>query len=87
MLHDYDEYYDTKVSRPYQSSRIGMVFGVIFIILGLIDLILTVIDLYITNFNIGQSQRNANLVYTWDENPFWPTYGKGFWVGLLVSSS
>ena len=23
--------------------------------------------------------------FIWTENPFWPSYGKGVWVGLIVS--
>ena len=23
--------------------------------------------------------------FIWTENPFWPSYGKGVWIGLLVS--
>ena len=29
------------------------------------------------------NQGLSNLI--WTANPFWPTYGKGVWVGLFVS--
>ena len=84
MVEDYDEYYDTKVSRSYASSVIGHIFGSILIFLGLCSIVITLVDMYLSNYNQLQSQTDNTKVYTWDENPFWPTYGKGFWVGLIV---
>jgi hypothetical protein len=85
MEHDYDEYYDTRVSRPFARSKIGLLFGLAILFVGLLDIILTIVDLYVSIYNFGQTQTNNDLVYAWDENPIWPTYGKGFWVGLIVS--
>jgi hypothetical protein len=85
MQHDYDDYYDTRVSRPYGLSRAGVLFGLVIIFIGVADIVITIVDMYVTNFNQGQSQTVLTSVYTWDENPFWPSYGKGFWVGLVVN--
>ena len=85
MTQDYDEYYDTKVSRSYGNSKMGLILGVPLIIIGLLDIAFTLTDLFVSNYNQAGTQRNPVLVYTWDENPFWPTYAKGFWVGLIVS--
>jgi hypothetical protein len=85
MEHDYDEYYDTKVSRPYARSNVGLIIGVALAFVGIADIVMTVVDLYVSQYNRGQTETNPDRVYTWDENPFWPSYGKGFWVGLIVS--
>ena len=84
MEHDYDEKYDTKISRLYGRSRAGFAFGSIVMLIGAIDIIISICEMYTTQFNLGQVQTDTSLVYTWDENPFWPSYGKGFWVGLIV---
>ena len=67
MEHDYDEYYDTKVSRPFARSKMGFALGALIAFIGFFDIILTVLDLYITQYNMGNSQNNAGLVMTWDE--------------------
>ena len=82
MEHDYDEIYETRVSRPYGRSKVGFMFGPILICLGVISLVMTITDLYRGVYTLAQV---PNLTYTWDENPIWPSYGKGFWVGLIVS--
>jgi hypothetical protein len=87
MEHDYDEYYDTKVSRPYARSKLGFAMGSLIIFIGLAELIISIVDMYVSQYNYGQAQSNFAFVYTWDENPFWPSYAKGFWVGLIVSAS
>ena len=84
MQQDYDEVYDTKVSRPYGNSKLGFIVGPIFILLGIVAIICTIVELYKGVYNQDKAQRNNQFVFTWDENPFWPSYGKGFWVGLIV---
>jgi hypothetical protein len=82
---DYDEEYDTKVSRTYGNGKIGFIFGPLMIFLGAVGIAITVADLYRGVFNRNLTQGDIKFVFTWDENPIWPTYGKGFWVGLIVS--
>jgi len=84
MLHDYDNYFDTKVSRPYGGSKVGGIMGFLFAFLGLAELALTIADMFTGPFTQNRTQTNVGYVYTWDENPFWPSYGKGFWVGLVL---
>jgi len=84
MLHDYDEYFDTKVSRPYGNSKVGGVLGTLLGFIGLVELAITIADMFHGPFTKDKTQTDANYVYTWDENPFWPSYGKGFWVGLIL---
>ena len=85
MEHDYDEYYDTKVSRPFARSKLGFAFGSLIILIGIADIVMSICDLYLAAYNFGGNQPNPGLVFTWQENPFWPSYAKGFWVGLVVS--
>jgi len=84
MLHDYDEYYDTKVSRPYGNSKVGGVLGFLLVLVGLAQIGITIADMFRGPFTQDRTQTNSDFVYTWDENPFWPSYGKGFWVGLVL---
>jgi len=84
MQHDYDEYYDTKVSRPYGKSKLGCLLGCIMVFIGAAELSVTIADMFVSEYNLNYAQSSAAFVYTWDENPFWPTYGKGFWVGLVL---
>jgi len=86
MQHDYDEYYDTKVSRPYGNSKAGCLFGITLFLLGLAMIGITVADLVTANYN-QMSTSSFAYTYVWDENPFWPSYGKGFWVGLIVCAA
>lgn len=79
---DYDQYYDTKTSRYYGNLKFGIVTGTIISLIGLADIIITLIDLFVTNYN---QAANPEFIYTFDENPLWSTYGKGFWVGIIVS--
>jgi hypothetical protein len=85
MEHDYDEYYNTKVSRPYGRSCVGYLLGGAMIFISIVEIAFTIADLFHSNFNQNMQQQNIDYVYTWDENPIWPTYGKGLWVGLIVS--
>jgi hypothetical protein len=87
MEHDYDENYDTKISRLYGRSHIGWSFGSLVTLIGVFDIVVSIVEMYTSQFNFGQSQKDPSMVYTWDENPFWPSYGKGFWVGLIVNEA
>lgn len=82
MEHDYDEIYETRVSRPYARSKLGYMLGPVLICIGVVALVMTITDLYRGIYNLNN---DPNFVYVWDENPIWPAYGKGFWVGLIVS--
>lgn len=84
MQHDYDERYDTRVSRPYGNSKIGFIFGSLFLLIGAVAIVVTIIDLFRGVYNQNTRQPLNDFVYTWDENPIWPSYGKGFWIGLIV---
>ena len=85
MTHlDYDTYYDTKISRTYAKSKLGYIAGFFILFTGCVNIVLTIADLFLTNYNQEGRQTASDYVYTWDENPIWPTYGKGFWVGLIV---
>ena len=85
MTHlDYDTYYDTKISRTYATSKLGYTAGSFIVFTGCANIALTIADLFLTNYNQDGRQTATDSVYTWDENPIWPTYGKGFWVGLIV---
>jgi len=53
------------------------------IALGLAMIGITIADLCAANYNQLSTSSFAST-YVWDENPFWPSYGKGFWVGLIV---
>jgi len=80
---DYDEYYDTVVNRSYGYTKLAALIGLSLVLVGCADIAITIVDMYVSNYNQGGTA-GSNYVYTWDENPFWPTYGKGFWVGLVV---
>jgi len=82
---DYDQYFDTKISRTYGIKKFGLITGVVLFLIGISEIVVSVVDLLKTNFNQDGAQQNKASVYTWDENPFWPTYGKGLWVGIFVS--
>jgi hypothetical protein len=74
------------VSHTYGNGKIGFIFGPLLIFLGLVGIGITVADLYRGVFNQDMTQTKVQFVFSWDENPIWPTYGKGFWVGLIVSN-
>lgn len=80
-LFEFDPIYDTRTDKHYGFSRIGLI-GILKIILGI-----ALIGLCIGDMNDG-AYRSVNFfggrVLTWSENPWWPTYGKGIWVGLMV---
>ncbi len=82
---DYDQYFDTKISRSYGITKFGLITGILIFFIGITDVAISLVDLFITNYNQDGNQQNKAFVYTWDENPFWPTYGKGLWVGIFVS--
>ena len=48
------------------------------------SIILNISELYTTVYNQNGGQTDSTKVYTWDENPIWQSYGKGFWIGLVV---
>ncbi|RNA02560.1 hypothetical protein BpHYR1_012272 [Brachionus plicatilis] len=80
-LFEFDPIYDTRTDKHYGFSRIGLI-GILKIILGI-----ALIGLCIGDMNDG-AYRSVNFfggrVLTWSENPWWPTYGKGIWVGLML---
>ena len=84
---DYDEYFETKISRSYGNTYFGLFTGFAIFFIGFADVVVTLIDLFKTNYNQNGAQTNNLYVYTWDENPLWSTYGKGLWVGIFVSNN
>lgn len=72
----FDPYYETKINPRWGRLPIGSVFGYILIFLGLLSFTFCVVDL-------AQGVPPV-LESVWQENPFWPTLGKGLWVGALV---
>jgi len=56
------------------------------IFLGMAMVGITLADMFASNYN-QLSTSSAASTYVWDENPFWPSYGKGFWVGLIVMAT
>ena len=81
---DFDEVYYTKLNSAYSDKKLGFIFGPLFLFLGLISIIVTIVELFRGIYNQDLKQNNNEFIYTWDENPFWPSYAKGFWVGLIV---
>lgn len=94
---EYDEYYNTRVARPWSHIYAPILIGSLLIVSGLFSLIFSCIDFadsavmmpYYNNPNYANvllpQIESPNLAATWQGNAFWPTLGKGFWVGLLVS--
>jgi hypothetical protein len=82
-IYEYDREYDTRTNSRYGDLLIGLVAGLLFILLGLASIILTIYDLDRGIYNDNRQAAVADTL-TLTENPFWPTYGKGFWVGLLM---
>jgi hypothetical protein len=70
MEHDYDEIFETRVSRPYGRSKVGYMFGPVLICIGVVALVMTITDLYRGVYNLNT---DSDFVYVWDENPIWPT--------------
>jgi hypothetical protein len=97
LPYEYDEYYNTRVARPWSRLYMPFCLGVTLILLGLFSLIFSCVDFarsavmnpFTSNPNyltVGiPASEDASLAATWQENSMWPTLGKGFWVGLLVS--
>lgn len=78
---EFDPIYDTRTAVYFGHSRIGLI-GILKILIGI-----ALIGLCIGDMNDG-IYRSTNFlggrVLTWSENPWWPTYAKGVWVGLIV---
>ena len=79
--YEYDDYYDTRADSRYSGSLIGLLGGIVLILCGLAIIVFSVVDL---NIGVYNQNRLAAGSLVWTENPFWPTYGKGLWVGSLV---
>ncbi|CAF0724953.1 unnamed protein product [Brachionus calyciflorus] len=80
-LYEYDPIYDTRTNYVFGCWRIGLL-GIPLILLGIV-----LAGLCIADMNDG-AYRSSNLfgnrVIAWSENPWWPTYAKGVWVGLML---
>jgi hypothetical protein len=96
LPYEYDEYYNTRVSRPWSQLVMPYCLGSLLIILGTLSLIFSCVDFARSavmmpfynnpNYNtVGvMPGEDSGLAATWQANSIWPTLGKGFWVGLLV---
>lgn len=94
--YEYDEYYNTRVNRPWAHAAYPIVLGLFLILLGIASIVFTAVDISrgstISPFNFNPNNRivgvsefdNVNLAASWHENSIWPTLGKGIWIGLLV---
>lgn len=75
--YEYDPYYDTRASSRYAWSHIGLVTGLILFVIGVVLIGLGAADMDYGIYNLNKAAAfNNNLI--WTPNPFWPTYGKGF---------
>jgi hypothetical protein len=96
LPYEYDEYYNTRVARPWAKLSLPKVLGIFMIILGCLNIIWSAILIarsavmvpYFNNPNYNKVIRtngaNPNLAGVWQENSIWPTFGSGMWIGLLV---
>ena len=97
LPYEYDEYYNTRVSRVWAVSWFPYIIGILFIIFGIVAIIVNSIDLgqgvvkdpkfhNPNNRRLTSAVLNPpNIASSWHENSIWPTIGKGIWYGLLVS--
>lgn len=81
---EYDPLYDTRTSSRYGRSRIGLFAGIIQILVGIALAALTLADMDVGFYNNNKQAQSLETTFIWTENPFWPTFGKGLWVGLIV---
>lgn len=81
--YEYDPFYDTRTNSSYGSSYYGLIGGILISLVGSFLVALTLVDLEWGVYN-GNKIISQNNVLLWTENPIWPTYGKGIWVGSLV---
>jgi len=72
----YDPYYETKVNPRWGRIPIGSVLGALLILIGLAAIAFTLSDL-----TSGMTPVNGSA---WQENSYWPTIGKGLWVGAIL---
>ncbi len=79
--YEYDDFYDTRADSRYSDSLIGLIGGLALIICGICLIVFSIIDL---DFGVYNEAQQSATSMVWTENPFWPTYGKGIWVGLVM---
>jgi len=72
----YDPYYETKVNTRWGRIPIGSVMGSLLVLIGFAAIAFTLSDLC-----GGMSVINGSV---WQENAYWPTIGKGLWVGAIM---
>jgi hypothetical protein len=72
----YDFYYETKVNPRWGRIPVGSVMGSLLVILGFASIAFTLSDL-----TAGMTMVNGSA---WQENSYWPTIGKGLWVGAIM---
>jgi hypothetical protein len=80
---EYDPQYDVRANNKYFSSKIGLIGFLLLFFIGIMQITFTLIDMDWGVYNL-QKKAIPRQSLIWTENPFWPTYGKGFWVGLIL---
>lgn len=97
LPYEYDDYFNTRVNRPWAATRCPIVLGVVLILCGIWSLIFASIDIargsvvnpysfnpnYIAMGGVPAAD-SVNLAATWSANSIWPTFGKGVWTGSIV---
>lgn len=84
--YEYDPKYDVRTNYKYKTSWVARYVWPLLFFIGIMQIMFTLIDMDWGVYNLNKRASGLDNIL-WTPNPFWPTYGKGLWIGLLVKQN